>query len=151
MRQPKYTYGQIIPLNWEGKPDALFIKGHMEPHDAKALFDYGSGDDFRFRTPVKAWARWSCEPNPDGFGQVLRDYDEPGPGRFPVMRVEVTHWTVDPYSWRERRERLGAKCDCTDWWRGRCVCDGGCCCHWSPTGGAWFHRAAPSMENDDVG
>lgn len=156
----KYKHGDYIALAWEDWcPDALFVRGHVTPEAAEKAIRDNHGDDIRFDPPVRAWARWSCEPGPDGCGQVLRDYDEPGRGRFAVMRANVLAKQVDRHSWNERREgsrfdrqtrttmpntRPGEECDCSDCLHDRCVCGGDCACHWSPRGAqpAWFRLSA---------
>jgi hypothetical protein len=102
--------GEYIPLLWEGKPDAFFIKGHVSEHDALAeleeqeVLTTGYRD---YKQPNLPWvwlraelshanhcyARWSMEPGPDGYnGQVLRDYKDSKPGRFKVTVFNVIGW-----------------------------------------------------------
>ena len=87
----KTEHGEYINLIWEYRPDALFVRGHIPPEAAKAkMLEYE--DSYTIAEPVEAWGRWSCEHTGDGPRQVFRDYDEPGRGRFPVMRAEVLGW-----------------------------------------------------------
>jgi len=160
---PGELHGEVMDLVWDSWcPDALYVRGHMEPEEATEALEHFYGyDGFRLRDPVKAWARWSCEPGPDGCGQVLRDYNEPGRGRFPVMRAEVIAKHVDSGSWQWRREGTqwcreqkkhiplmpaGEECDCDHWNGGvcmyppACACGGKCACHWSPRHGEFWRR-----------
>jgi len=82
----KIVEGEYIPLIWDGRPDAHYIKGHISHDDGiEILFDEGAIDD---ETEVghaqHIYARWSMEPH-----HVLRDYDEPGPRRFAVTMFGV--------------------------------------------------------------
>ncbi|MFA4834826.1 MAG: hypothetical protein WC749_01975 [Dehalococcoidia bacterium] len=108
---PGEAIGEPILLIWEGWPQTLFVKGHL-PQEA-ALRSLGDEDllvqvDRHYDKDRKEWiwgwyearlsvsfhryARWSIEPGPDGCSQVLRDYTDPGRGRFPVTQFEIISW-----------------------------------------------------------
>ena len=84
-----YTGGEVIYLQWDGRPDDLVVRGHMPPVVAAQLLDLEYGGQYVTRLPEPAWGRWSCEPGPDGTECVLREYEEPGRGRFPIMVADI--------------------------------------------------------------
>lgn len=150
--------GEYICLSWDGVPDALFVRGHLPVCDAVMAIEGYHDGDYIYRAPVRAWARWSCQPREDGPGHVLRDYAAPGRGRFKVMRAEVEAKQVDPHSWDMRRTstrydwearktvpllKPGEECDCTVWRATECPCEAECACHWYPRlpQAAWWRRA----------
>jgi len=156
---PGEARGEYIHLVWEGTADALFVRGHMEPMEAViVLEDYHDGM-YQYKTPVRAWARWSVGPSPDGCSQCFVDYDAPGRGRFEVMRAEVVAKHLDPYSWQTRRHGIRRDwhtrelvpntpaelaCDCPDWNGHKCPCLASCGCHWSPRlGDPWREGTVP--------
>jgi len=89
--------GQVIELWWEDGPDAMFVRGHMEPAAAREILVKFYDDDkalypmmaCHIGMPRTRWGRWSREIGPDGPCGVLRTYDERGRGRFAVMEAEV--------------------------------------------------------------
>lgn len=145
---PGEKHGEMIRLTWEGPPDALYIRGHVSDEEAMAEYErWHAPSDHRRGAIARVWARWSCEPGPDGVAQCFREYSAPGRGRFAVTRIDILAHAVDQYTWRvrhglhSRREWCpppSAACDCTEWMPWRCACDGACACHWAPRiGGVW--------------
>lgn len=145
---PGEKHGEMIRLAWDGQPDALYIRGHVSDEEAMAEYErWHAPSDHRLGAIARVWARWSCEPGPNGVAQCMRECAEPGRGRFRVTRIDITAHLVDSYVWRERHgllkgclrsPALVAACDCTEWMPWRCACDGACGCHWSPRiGGVW--------------
>ncbi len=108
---PGEKTGEVISLIWEGSPDAFFVKGHVPESEALAELEmeevlitgYSKYDKEKGEsvwTWLKAilgpamhrYARWSMEPGPDDTTSILRDYSEPGRGRFPVTQFTVLGW-----------------------------------------------------------
>jgi hypothetical protein len=86
----KYKHGEYIYLYWGGRPELFFVAGHMTCEEARAILEYEEGADYEFSDPVPMYARYSMEYNCDGEpGHVLREYKNPGRGRFPVMMAAV--------------------------------------------------------------
>lgn len=87
-----FIEGEYIPLIWDGKPDAYYIKGHVSHEDGiKILFEGGIIDD---ETEVgqaqHIYARWSTQGDaPQNVTQVLREYNKPGRGRFKVTMFGI--------------------------------------------------------------
>lgn len=103
--------GEYLPLSWEGDADTEYLYGHV---DAEAFFlaigsYHGSGPN-EFGTfpvytnqPRQRWARFVFAGSDwDGPSRTLREYAEPGPGRFKVTACDPDRW--------ERHER----CDGSD-------------------------------------
>ncbi|MHB8071532.1 MAG: hypothetical protein ACYDHF_06235 [Candidatus Cryosericum sp.] len=106
---PGEKEGEFIQLLWDGWfPDALYIRGHIPEKDALIILEgedalvkvdryYDPGDkEWKYQRYIPilspahhAYGRWSMEPGPDGCTLVLRDYKEPGQGRFKVTRFDV--------------------------------------------------------------
>lgn len=154
---PGEAHGEMIRLTWEGAPDALYIRGHVSDEEAAAEYARHHIDDHRLAPGVvHTWARWSCEPGPDGVTQCLREYDAPGRGRFAVTRLDILAHRVNGHGWHTRRDsrrdwRTGQMvpltpphlaCDCTTpRWRD-CACGDVCGCHWSPRGDVVWRRTS---------
>jgi len=145
----KYQHGEVINLRWDGwMEDYLYVRGHMTIAEANCAIEghYDThGTQYRWDPPIRAWARWSIEPGPDGIGQTLRDYDSPGRGRFAVMRARVIAKHKDQNAWHDQRKctvynrvlqrsvlrtPLDDRCPCTNWQGTSCSCNGACECHW---------------------
>ena len=137
----QYQPGEVMALTWDSwMPSALYVRGHMDVHDANvALAEYYGDDDHQWATPVAMYGRWSMGHGPEG-GQGLMEYWDPGAGRFPIMVAKVKYTPIDSYAWDERKgtswSRLGKSfdcdCDCDHHWSTRCACRGKCSCHWHP-------------------
>ncbi len=83
----RYNDGEIIDLSWDGRPDAYYIKGHVSHEDGiYTLIDFGKIDNAAdVGQAVHKYGRWSMQGDaPDGCNCVLRDYKNPGRGRFKV-------------------------------------------------------------------
>lgn len=94
MALTKYADGEVIELYWDGRPEELYVKGHMPTGEARFLLEsyYGTrnGSLYDFEDPEPIYGRWSCEYDCDGErASVLRTYRQPGRGRFPVMEAHV--------------------------------------------------------------
>lgn len=88
----KTVVGKVIDLVWDFAPDAYYVRGHMAPAEAHRIITEayeGDADGRIIPMPVAAWARWSMEIGEDGPQLFLRDYSEPGCGRFAVMRADM--------------------------------------------------------------
>jgi len=85
----KFAHGEIIELCWEDEREAVYCMGHMEPDKAREFLEREYGGDYVLGDPVPMYGRWSCEPGVDGCAQILRTYNAPGRGRFPIMEAEV--------------------------------------------------------------
>ena len=83
--------GEYIPLIWDSRPDAYYIKGHLSHDDGiEILLDEGVIDDeTEIGHAQHIYARWSMEPGENGNHHVLRDYNKPGPGRFKATMFGV--------------------------------------------------------------
>ena len=90
----KYKDGELISLVWDSCTlDAYYVKGHFDFDDAKETilseecFEDNQLDGKPFR---HAYARWSTQGDaPEGCTVVLRDYKEPGRGRFKVTVCDM--------------------------------------------------------------
>ena len=98
MKEKKYNNGDYIYLNWDGNPDAYYVKGHVENYtglvileDAGAL-DNGELDNIGVGQHL--YARWSMEPGEDGNQHFLRTYKTPGRGRFKITEYGVGIFAV---------------------------------------------------------
>ncbi len=116
--------GEVILLIWEGDPEDFFVKGHLTEEEVMdALnheellekgvhyFDKGTREwDWQWHKPKLGtsphrYGRWSMEPGPDDCSQTLRDYSEPGRGRFPVTKIPVIEWVkIDSPVYMPERE-----------------------------------------------
>ncbi len=89
----RYEYGQYMALIWDGTPDAYFIKGHVSDALGKETIEAEACLDAREAEALgegeHRYGRWSMEPCEDGNGHVLRDYKDPGRGRFKVTMFGV--------------------------------------------------------------
>lgn len=106
--------GEMIQLNWEGStPESFFVRGHVSPKDFMLELEDQEVMETGFERFVKGdridngewvwqdavlilgpvmhrYARWSMEPGPFSDAQhVLRDYKDPGRGRFKVTMADV--------------------------------------------------------------
>lgn len=108
---PGEAIGEPISLIWEGDPEDYFVKGHLSEKEAldalnrEELLEKGYpvynkgtwGRDWQWYKPILSpalhrYARWSMEPGPEDCHHVLRDYAEPGRGRFPVTMFHILGW-----------------------------------------------------------
>ena len=85
--------GEYILLCWESNtPDAYYIRGHVAENVALCVLEeQGEMVDGKLESgaaigkAMHKYARWSMQGDaPDGCCCVLRDYKEPGRGRFKV-------------------------------------------------------------------
>jgi hypothetical protein len=87
-----YIHGEYMDLFWEEGPEEVYVRGHVSPDVAEAAVEAYHGPRVVEHAPfVEAWGRWSCEGQ-DEWGnapRMLRCYDAPGRGRFPIMRAAV--------------------------------------------------------------
>ena len=87
----KYKDGDYIALVWENKPEAYYIRGHIEmPEGINIILSeelIGSPDNLGQGRHV--YARWSMQGDaPEGCTCILREYDKPGRGRFKVTAFD---------------------------------------------------------------
>lgn len=92
--------GEFIYLITDGDPSAFFVRGHVDPELARQTIYDEAGPDFVIADPVPWYARWSREPGPDGCVCVMREYAQPGRGRFKVMRATVLRIPSRRTRWR---------------------------------------------------
>ena len=89
----KYKDGEYIPLVWEGRPDAYYIKGNVSREDGiNILIGEGVIDNATdVGLAVHVYGRWSAQGDaPEGCTTVLREYLEPGRGRFSMTGFNVS-------------------------------------------------------------
>lgn len=81
-----YKDGEYMNLVWDGTPDAFYIRGHVSNEEGlEILKHYEVLEDMSLLVEgVQKYGRWSTEPGPSGCTHVLREYLEPGCGRFKI-------------------------------------------------------------------
>lgn len=84
--------GQYIPLCWEGKPLAFYVKGHIETSEACETVARNEGADHTTLYGTHKYARFVFrqEGTPDGCDHTLKVYPHPGRGLFKVTEVKST-------------------------------------------------------------
>jgi len=82
----KAAEGEYIPLIWDGKPDAYYIRGHVSHEEGiEILLEDGViYEDTIIGQAQHIYARWSMEPGENGNQHCLREYNKAGKGRFKV-------------------------------------------------------------------
>ena len=94
----KTKHGEYIPLVWDcGNPDAYYIRGHIDEQEALGVLeDEGEMLDGKLESgnaigkARHVYARWSMQGDaPQGCTSVLREYNNPGRGRFKVTAFNV--------------------------------------------------------------
>lgn len=106
----KYQNGDFIVLLWDGRPERLFVKGHMTPREATDIMHGETDYAYELTEPRPEYARWSVGYNSNGeLSQLLADgYKERGRGRFPVMAADVIRKL--PFDeWRQLMDALNAE------------------------------------------
>jgi hypothetical protein len=97
-RKKRDKTGEIIELFWPHGSQELYVHGHMTPQEAREILEdfYSSENcyeegDYTFEDPKLAYGRWSMEYKwaDSESGLVLRVYNSPGCGRFPIMVAKV--------------------------------------------------------------
>jgi hypothetical protein len=103
-RAPAHTPGEYLPLHWEEDAEDLYVYGHVtgdvlasaveaERGGTVDTNDFGSFPVLTGETRQR-WARFvfnGC----DEYGnpcRTLREYEEPGRGRFKVTATSPTRW-----------------------------------------------------------
>ena len=97
----RYTDGEYMFLIWDGSPDAYYIKGHVNHEDGidtlineAAIFPE---DVAEIGHAVHKYGRWSMQGDaPEGCNSVLREYNEPGRGRFKITVFGVGIFAEKP-------------------------------------------------------
>ena len=92
MSTRRFEDGEYMNLIWDGSPDAHYIKGHVSHKDGiYTLIDYGVIDDStEVGQAVQKYGRWSMQGDaPEGCSSVLREYKDPGRGRFKITEFGV--------------------------------------------------------------
>ena len=84
MVRRRYEDGEYMDLVWDGTPDAFYIRGHVSNADGlEILHDAEVVDDLSvLGKGIQKYGRWSTETNDMDCEHVLREYLEPGRGRF---------------------------------------------------------------------
>ncbi len=89
----RYVDGEYMPLVWDGTPDAFYIKGHVSTEVGLAtLRDNEVLEDAeldRLGEGIQKYGRWSMDGSREENGQILREYKEPGRGRFKITAFGV--------------------------------------------------------------
>jgi len=86
-REQKYKEGELIELQWDGSPDAFYIRGHVSSIEARTIGDIEL-DVYVLSSPEHKFARWSCDAQSE-YDHTLVEYDSPGRGRFKVTKLRV--------------------------------------------------------------
>lgn len=85
--------GEYIPLIWDGTPDALYIRGHVNYKDGLEILIQAGVIDPDEITDIglaeHCYGRWSIEPGENGNQHCLRDYSKPGRGRFKITMFGI--------------------------------------------------------------
>ena len=78
--------GEYIPLCWDGRPYAYYIKGHVRHEVGIAILEDEEiiDEDTIIGHGQHIYGRWSMEPGEDSNHHVLREYNTPGRGRFKI-------------------------------------------------------------------
>lgn len=78
--------GEYMALMWDGSPDAYYIRGHVNNEQGlETLRDEEIiDDDMVIGYARHIYGRWSMEPGENGNHHVLREYNNPGRGRFKI-------------------------------------------------------------------
>ena len=91
----RFKEGEYMYLVWDGRPDAYYIRGHVE-HAAGVdiLIQAGAVDCEELRDELgqaeHIYGRWSMQGDaPEGCSCVLREYNTPGRGRFKITKYGV--------------------------------------------------------------
>lgn len=88
----RYEDGEYMNLIWDGSPDAYYIRGHVS-HDVGIgiLIECGAIDDeAEVGKAEQVYGRWSMQGDaPEGCSCILREYKEPGRGRFKITSFGV--------------------------------------------------------------
>ena len=89
----RYSVGEYMPLNWEGRPDAYYVMGHIGNEAGKdIIINEACLDEVEAENLGQAehiYGRWSMEPGEDGNQHFLRECKGPGKGRFPITMFGV--------------------------------------------------------------
>lgn len=89
MSYPQYKNGDEIVLYWEDWREAYYVRGHVSEETFRKAIKSNNDDVEEIHPPKHKYGRWSMEPREDGNGLVLRVYDAPGRGRFPITEAMV--------------------------------------------------------------
>ena len=93
----RYNDGEYMPLIWDGQPDVFYIKGHVNTEDGWAiLVEEEVVLDRKIGQAVQCYGRWSTEPGDDNWRHVLREYKNPGRGRFKITAFGVGIFAKQP-------------------------------------------------------
>ena len=86
----KYNHGEYISLYWNDGPEYLYVRGHLDPQEARKIMEYEEDYLLIIDDPIEEYGRWgvgiNCEGEPS---QLFYPYTEPGRGRFPVMSAKI--------------------------------------------------------------
>jgi len=136
VKKPKNPPGELIPLIWEGDPDALYVYGHVDAATFKAaVSDYYDCDDAigfgRFpvldEEPVHLWGRYCFGGSCDGETiRAMHTGKEKTRGAVPLTGASVS-WDIRPrcdgYAGDRpcwiRKGHDGLCVDHETWWAGK--------------------------------
>ena len=88
----KYNDGELISLNWDGQPDAYYIKGwaYVNPMIDELLKEEIIQSREEISSFKKTYARWNASRDEmNDPVSVLQTKDGPGRGRFKVTEIEL--------------------------------------------------------------
>ena len=92
----RYNDGEYMPLAWDGQPDAFYIKGHVNTEEGWAILaegDFAGGREIGQAEQI--YGRWSTEGDTE-WTQTLREYKNPGRGRFKITKFGVGMFAKKP-------------------------------------------------------
>ncbi len=82
--------GEYMDLAWDDSPDAFYIKGHVSNEEGLLILqEQGVIGDRTIGQAKQIYGRWSMEPGDDDNHHVLREYNNPGRGRFKITEFGV--------------------------------------------------------------
>lgn len=93
----RYNDGEYMPLVWDGQPDAFYVKGHVNTKDGwDILLEEDVIGDREIGQAEQIYGRWSIEPGDwpiksgdDTWRHTLREYKNPGRGRFKITMFGI--------------------------------------------------------------
>jgi hypothetical protein len=89
----KEKIGELIKLEWDGRPDAYYVKGHIDKGEAVTVVEDYHGALSMGKSPVVnyVWAKWCTATEDDGVPEgcefTLRVQQEESRGWFRVTEV----------------------------------------------------------------
>jgi len=98
VKQPRYQHGEYIDLDWDAcEPDALYVRGHVEPEEFAQAFNRYHFEPDEPQAPIPdpsavvyEYGRWAIGTDymEGGWRHYLKTYPVSGAGRFPITSVK---------------------------------------------------------------